>query len=62
MSSSERANKSAKTAADLVARGFYHGRRQSKPYPNSGGLTMTSGPGSSRYQRLIESRRGGRRR
>lgn len=53
MSKNAQKEKSQRNAADLLARGFWHGRRQSKPYPNSGGTTMTSGPGSSKYQRLM---------
>lgn len=56
MGASEQRLKSQRTAADLVRRGIYHGKRQSKPYANSGGLTMTSGPGSSKYQRRISKR------
>lgn len=47
-----------KMAADLVARGFWHGKRACKPYPNSGGLTMVHAPGSSKAQRLRGSRVG----
>lgn len=54
MSAAEQRQKSSKMAADLVKRGIYHGKRQSKPYPNSGGLTMTNGPGSSKYQRMMK--------
>lgn len=51
MGKAERRAKDAKMAADLVARGIYHGRRTTKPYPNSGGMTMVNAPGSSRNQR-----------
>lgn len=57
MAASDQRAKSQKMAADLIDRGFWHGRRMSSPYPNSGGLTMTAGPGSSKYQRLMASRR-----
>lgn len=53
MGKAEKRNASQKMAADLVARGYYHGKRQSKPRPNSGGTTMSSGPGSSKFQRLM---------
>lgn len=53
MGAAEQRNKSQAMAADLIKRGFPHGRRASRPAPNSGGLTMTSGPGSSKAQRLI---------
>lgn len=44
--------KSAKMAKDLIARGFYHGRRQSSPYPNSGGMTFRlTDVGSAAYRR-----------
>lgn len=47
--------KSAKTAKDLIARGFPHGKRQSRPHPNSGGMTFSmTAVGSSKYQRLME--------
>lgn len=45
-------------AADLVKRGIWHGRRMTKPHPNSGGTTMVFAPGSSKYQRLVASLRG----
>jgi hypothetical protein len=51
MGASENRVKSQKMAADLKARGYHHGRRQSSPYPNSGGMTMSEGPGSSNAQR-----------
>jgi len=54
MGAAEQRQKSASMAADLVKRGIYHGKRLTKPYPNSGGLTMTKGPGSSKYQRLMD--------
>jgi hypothetical protein len=47
--------KSAKMAKDLVARGYPHGRRQSSPYPNSGGTTAVWAPGSAKYQRRVQS-------
>lgn len=53
MSKSTEAAKHKKMAADLLKRGIFHGKRTSSPYPNSGGMTMTSGPGSSKYQRLL---------
>lgn len=46
--------KSQKMAQELKARGIYHGKRMSRPYPNSGGLTMTWGPGSSKAQRAAK--------
>lgn len=51
MGKTEQRNRSQKMAADLVARGYYHGRRQSKPSANSGGTTMVNAPGSSKNQR-----------
>lgn len=56
MGAAENRSKSQKMAADLVARGFWHGRRATKPYPNSGGTTMVHAPGSSKAQRLRASR------
>lgn len=38
-------------AAALKAAGIWHGRRLTSPCRNSGGTTMTSGPGSAAYQR-----------
>lgn len=52
MAASDQRAKSQKMAQDLRARGIFHGRRMTRPYPNSGGLTMTAGPGSSKYQRM----------
>lgn len=51
MGKAESRAKAAKMAADMVARGIYHGRRMTKPYPNSGGTTMVNAPGSSKNQR-----------
>jgi hypothetical protein len=51
MNASDQRTRSQKAAAALLARGIYHGKRQSRPAPNSGGLTMTAGPGSAKYQR-----------
>jgi hypothetical protein len=56
MGLAENRAKAAKMAKDLIQRGYPHGRRQTKPYPNSGGLTMTWGAGSSKYQRLQTSK------
>lgn len=46
----QRAKDSA-MAAHLLKRGIFHGKRTTKPHPNSGGLTMTAGPGSAKAQR-----------
>lgn len=51
MAAADQRAKSARAAAQLKARGIFHGVRMSKPYPNSGGLTMSKGPGSAAYQR-----------
>lgn len=51
MSKESQRKKSAAYAAWLREHGFYHGKRQSKPYPNSGGSTMVNAPGSSKAQR-----------
>lgn len=56
MSRTEQAMKSKKMAADMVKRGIYHGRRMTKPFANSGGLTMSMEAGSSKYQRLMQRR------
>lgn len=56
MGAQENKIKSQRMAADLVARGFFHGKRKSSPRPNSGGLTFVWAPGSSKYQRLVEAR------
>lgn len=58
MGAAENRNRSQAMAADLVKRGIFHGIRQSRPAPNSGGTTLTSGPGSSKYQRLVARIRG----
>lgn len=55
MSKTDQRNRSQKMAADLIARGYPHGRRRSRPYPNSGGTTMVNAPGSSRYHRYVAS-------
>lgn len=51
MGRAEERAKSSKMAAMLVKAGYPHGRRKSRPAPNSGGLTMVNQPGSSRAQR-----------
>ena len=57
MAAADQRARSQAAAAALLKRGIFHGKRQTSPYPNSGGLTMTPGPGSSRYQRLMASKR-----
>lgn len=47
----DRSAKDKKMAADLAKRGIFHGRRMTRPYPNSGGTTMVNEAGSSKYQR-----------
>jgi len=54
---SDQRAKSQKMAADLLARGIYHGKRTTTPYPNSGGTTMTTGNGSSKNQRRLSKSR-----
>ena len=56
MAGSDQSNRSKAAAAALKKRGIFHGKRMSSPYPNSGGRTMSDGPGSSKYQRLLASR------
>jgi len=56
MGLAENRAKAAKMAKDLIQRGYPHGKRQSKPYPNSGGSTMVWQTGSAKYQRLMSSR------
>lgn len=58
MGLAENRAKAAKMAKDLIARGFPHGKRRSKPHANSGGTTMTQGPGSAAYQRRMKGRNG----
>lgn len=58
MGAAENRAKNSKMAADLVKRGIYHGRRMTAPAANSGGTTASGGPGSSKYQRLINRLRG----
>ncbi|MGB4951025.1 MAG: hypothetical protein WBO55_10375 [Rhizobiaceae bacterium] len=58
MAAADQRAKSAKMAADLVKRGFPHGRRMTRANANSGGMTMVMNTvGSSKYQRLVASRR-----
>ncbi len=62
MGLAENRAKSAKMAKDLVERGFWHGKRQSKPNANSGGTTFRlTDVGSSKYQRLTATRTVGKR-
>ena len=56
MGRAEQRNKSAKMAADLIKQGYPHGRRRTRPQPNSGGLTMSAGPGSAKQQRRPKQR------
>ena len=56
MGLAENRAKAAKMAKDLIARGYPHGRRQTNPYANSGGMTMSWAPGSSKYQRRMASK------
>lgn len=58
MALADQRTRSAKMAKDLIARGYPHGKRMTKPFPNSGGMTMVWAAGSSRYQRLIAKRQG----
>lgn len=51
MGAIERRTKDAKMAQDLAKRGIFHGKRTSKPYPNSGGTTAVNAPESSKLQR-----------
>lgn len=51
MGANERRNKDVKMAQDLASRGIFHGKRMSKPYPNSGGTTGVNAPGSSKLHR-----------
>lgn len=51
MGAAEQRNRSQAMAADLIKRGYPHGRRMSRPAANSGGLTMVFAPGSSKAQR-----------
>lgn len=55
MGKPEGRTKAQHTAAELVKRGYPHGRRQSRPSPNSGGLTMVNRPGSTRYHRFVDN-------
>ena len=56
MSAANQRTRSQAAAAALVKRGIWHGKRESKPRPNSGGTTMTWDAGSTRYKRLVERR------
>lgn len=55
MSAADRRAKAQKTAADLIKRGFPHGRRASRPthanYPSTGEV------GSAAYRRLMAKNR-----
>lgn len=56
MGASENRAKNSKMAADLVKRGIYHGKRLTRPAANSGGTSMTFGPGSAAAQRRNKNR------
>ena len=52
MGKAEQRAKNAKMAAELIKRGFPHGRRMTSPAKNSGGTTMVmNAQGSSKQQR-----------
>lgn len=56
MGLAENRAKSAAMSKYLAEQGYPHGKRRSKPYPNSGGTTMVFAAGSSKYQRLMSAR------
>lgn len=56
MSASAQRERSQRAAADLLARGIWHGRRMTAPYPNSGGMTGVNLPGSSKAHRRAKTR------
>lgn len=52
MGKAEQKAKNAKMAAELIKRGYPHGRRMTSPHSNSGGTTMVMNkPGSAKAQR-----------
>lgn len=57
MAGSDRSIKDKKMAADLKGRGIPHGKRLSRPHPNSGGQTMAWGEGSAVNQRRLAKER-----
>jgi hypothetical protein len=57
MGASENRAKNSKMAADLVKRGYYHGRRFSSGLSNIPDLTKV---GSAAYRRMVAKRTGGR--
>lgn len=57
MGKTERRNASQKMAADLVARGFWHGKRQSVGLSN---IPKMGEVGSAAYRRMIAKKRTGR--
>lgn len=57
---SERSAKDKAMASHLKAQGVFHGKRLTSPARNSGGLTLTNGPGSAAYQRRVRKAREGR--
>lgn len=56
MGRAEERNKSARSAAELIKRGFPHGKRWTRPMPNSGGQTMVNRPGSAKNHRLMDKK------
>lgn len=57
MSAAQQRERSQRMAGDLVKRGIYHGKRMTRPAPNSGGMTAVNKPGSSKYHRYVERMR-----
>lgn len=56
MSKAAQRERSQKNAEDLRKRGYFHGRRMCRPVADSGGTTMSSGPGSSKYRRYLKTK------
>jgi len=52
----EQKQKNSAMSAMLKATGYPHGRRRTTARPNSGGTTMTPGPGSSNFQKRDKAR------
>ncbi len=61
MGLAENRAKSAAMSKYLAEQGYPHGKRRSKPNPNSGGTTMVMHTtGSAKYQRLQAAKQGGK--
>lgn len=54
MAGKDTSTKDKEMAAHLKKMGYPHGRRFTRPFPNSGGLTQVKRPGSANFHRYMK--------